>query len=590
MPYTIGQDFRLGVDRRRRRVAGPPGSLWDLENAHLTRGGDVEKRMKFVAMWTVPANTFGLKVSTGAVYVFGSAAPGTLTIPAGVTYQQFVAPSGADMTALNDVCLFNGLIYASATFSDGGTYHFYNGVWVQSWQDGVVQSYTTSLSQIAARIAALINANTAELATATSAGNVVTITGNTPNIPLSVTAEAVSGGVLTDQTAVALTTRAASVSVPEITTVTLGGSLQLGNRFSVFVGTGTGHAYGADGNPLSMGLKLITYGAKIYAMVGSLAYFCAVDDPMTWRANLNGGGFINVANQEQGSVTITGAGKYYTQMAFFSTDSVQIWTLDPDPTINAISQTLLATGALAGRSVAPYGNNDTFYLSRSGLRSLRQRSVTGAPFANDSGNSIDALLIAEMLALGTTTTSLANGAIETINGRYMLALGTKIYVLSDFPGSKISAWSWYAPTEIPNFSADWVSVDLGNYYVRSGNTIYLYGGANGSTYDSSSEDNYVVTVGLPFSGGRKTNTDKVATAYEVSVINTWLIEALIDPRNENIRVTAGLATEDTYPDQIHPSSFDGKAFAMQFTCSTPGPATLTNYALAYEELETLEGL
>ena len=591
MPYLVGQDFRLGVDRRRRRVAGAPGSLWSAINCHLTRGGDIEKRKKFVAKWKVPANTFGLKVSVGVGYIFGSDAPAGITNPAGTTYQQFVSPNptAPAMTALNDVALFNGQIYAIATFADGNTHHYFNGVRVAAWDDGVVRSYNT-IGDMASNISALINANSAERATATVAGQVITITAKSVNVPLSITAEALNGGLVDDQTAVVAITTAADASHAEVTTVTLGGTLDIGDRFSVFVGAGTSHAYGANGNPLSKGARLFTFGTKMYVLSGSLAYFSAVADCLSWRANLNGAGFINMSIQEQGSLTLTGVGKYQTQLAFFSSDACQIWTLDPDPTKNAIAQTLLNTGAIAGRSVVSYGTNDTFYLSRSGLRSLRMRSQIGAPFASDTGNAIDKLLIEQMRILGPSVTGLAKGDIETIDGRYMLALGSAIYILSDFPGSKVSAWSWYLPTEIPNFSADWVSVDTGKYYVRSGSTIYLYGGDDGNTYDSSPADNYVVTVGLPFSGGKKLANKKTATSYGLDIENTWGVSALVDSRDENRKIFLGTATQDTYPDNAALASFEGAAYALEFVCAHAGPATLTNYAVNYDEFPLEEGV
>lgn len=579
MAYLIGQDFRLGVDRRRRRVAGPPGSVWELINAHLTRGGDIEKRKKFVEKWEVPANTFGLKVRAGTGYVFGSAASGTITVPSGVTYQQLVSPSPSTpaMTALNDVGLYDGKIYAIATFADGNTHHFFDGSVVTAWDDGVVRSYTASLATIAARLAALINANADEKATAAAVGNVVTITGKTVDVALNIVAEATNGGSVNDQTAVVAITQADDATHVEITTVTLGGTLDVGDRFSITLDV---NQYGAGDNPSEVATRLITFNSKIYALAGSQVYFCSIGDCTLWRANILGAGRFNVATKEQGSLELIGVARYQTGLAFFANDTVQTWTIDEDPAKNAVDRTLLNTGTVAGRSVITYGNNDTFYLSRSGLRSL-QAKMTGtiAPFVSDSGNAIDTLLIERMREIGLDQTVAAIGAIELVDGRYTLALGNKIYVLSYFPGSKINGWSWYEP----GFVADWVSVDTGQMYIRSGNTIYLYGGDDGNTYDATVDDMYPVTVGLPFLSGKRPTNDKTVNSYEVSATNTWLVEALVDPRNESRKVTLGTLSEDTAPDQEHPASFEGVSFAMKFTCSAPGAATLTNFALDFED-------
>lgn len=582
MPYLIGHDFRIGVDRRRRRIAGQPGSMWECINAHLTRGGDIEKRKKYVKKWTVSGNTFGIRTVNGVGYVFGSDLAASVTVPSGVTYQRLVspAPTPSVMTALNDVALFDGKIYAIATFADGNTHHYYDGNYIAAWDDGVVRSYTTDIGIIATRIAALINSNSSELATASAAGAVITITGKTVNVALTVTAEAsnVTGGV-DDQTATVAITQAHTAGLPEITTVTLGGTFEVGDRYAVSLAD---NEYGAGANPESVATRLITFNTKMYAYVGSKVYFCAVGDCTIWRAGILGAGFINVSTVEGGSLSVIGAARYQAGLAFFADDTVQTWTIDPDPALNAVDRTLMNTGTIAGRSAITYGNNDTFYLARSGLRSLQARTNgTTAPFVSDSGNAIDSLLIDRMREIGAAATAAAIGSIELVDGRYTLALGNKVYVLSYFPGSKINGWSWYEP----GFVADWVSIDSGKMYIRSGNFIYLYGGDDGNTYDTDASDLYTVTVGLPFLAGRRVADDKTITSYELSATNTWLIEALVDSRNEARKVTLGTISGDTIPDQTHPSAFGTTAPAMKFTCSTPGPASLTAFALKFEESE-----
>jgi hypothetical protein len=579
---TIVNDFRAGVDRRRKRVSGPPGSLWTCINAHLTRGGDIEKRKKFVPVWTVPSNTFGFKKTTAGAYVFGSVAPGTLTLPAGITYQRLVSPSPENpyMTKLNDVTLFDGKVYAVATFSDGNTHHFYDGAYVAAWDDGVVRSYTTDLDEVASRICALINANATEVVTATVSGTAITITAKADNTSFVAVGDWTNGGTTADEAVTITTAQAATSTQPQITTATLSGALEVGDRYAVTINA---NQYGAGDNPASVGVRLFTHGQKVYAMVGPSVYFCAVDDPLSWRANVNGGGRLNMSNNEEGTLEVVGAARYQGDVAFFAHDSAQVWTLDPDPTINSLSQVIEQTGAVAGRTPFTYGNNDTFYLSRSGSRSVRSRSVSGGPFVTDIGNAIDTLLISHMRELGPDTVSLAQSMMETVDGRYMLALGNRIYVLSYFPGSKIEGWTWYEPTEIPDFSADWVSVHQGKLYIRSGNAIYLYGGEDGNTYDSSAEDNYVVSVGLPFLGGKKLFEQKELAGWDMAVENEWVVKALTDPRNENIKTALGSVDEITYADLDLPAAIDGEMFALEMTCKSPGPATISNFAMHFGE-------
>src|SRR3546814_12010142 len=70
--YLLIEDFKLGLDRRRSRETGVPGSLWTLVNAHITRGGEIERMKKPVPAYTLPSGTFGM--APDRLTVFGSAA------------------------------------------------------------------------------------------------------------------------------------------------------------------------------------------------------------------------------------------------------------------------------------------------------------------------------------------------------------------------------------------------------------------------------------------------------------------------------------------------------------------------------------
>ena len=72
MPYVVLKDFRGGLDRRRRQVVGLPGTLWELRNAVITEGGDIERRKAMVPVFTLPAGTFGLSGNGNALRVWGT--------------------------------------------------------------------------------------------------------------------------------------------------------------------------------------------------------------------------------------------------------------------------------------------------------------------------------------------------------------------------------------------------------------------------------------------------------------------------------------------------------------------------------------
>lgn len=582
MTVVVVEDFRAGVDRRRSRAAGVPGSLWELINAHITRGGEIEKRKKFVSKFSLPAGTFGMRV-LDAVYVFGSTDPTTFSpaIPAGVTYQRLVHPGGAAMTAILDAVWFGGFIFAGAQYDDGSVHYFYDGARVEAWDDGVVTSWRASLADVAANLAALINANTSEVATASAVGNVITITSNVVNVATTISAEAINGAgnAVDDQTAVAVVTTAASVGVAQVVTVTLGGTAEIGDRFAVTIGTGaSANEYGAGGNPATKANRLIVHKSKIYAVAGSIVYFCAIEDATEWRETVNGAGFFDVSTQGASAISIVAVAEYESGLAFFGRNAVQTWILDVDPAQNAYQRTLKNTGAIAPFGAIAFGNNDTFYLSRSGLRSIRARDSSGAPFVSDVGNSIDPLLLEVIGAATADQIAATRMIIEPVDGRLWLWLADYLFVFSYFPGGKITAWSWYVPGFIPGELEIFESAT----YVRSGNTIYLYGGDTGQEYDADSSDNYPVTVTMPFMHAGRIADDKDAKAYDMLLTNTWLVEVLTDIRNPLIKDALGTIDAATYPDETFGAAICSTHFAPQLTCETAGPATLANLALTYD--------
>ena len=208
MPYLILEDFKGGVDRRRPRYSGKPGTLWNGKNVHLSMGGDIEVRPGFIDQGTFGSDTFGLFPVGNVLYTFGSAA--TATTPSGVIYQRLSYPGGA-MTEFIDADLFDGKIYAIARFGDGSVQHFYDGVLVADWNDGIVRPYMGNLIGVATALAALIDASASYVAT--SALNVITVTAAVAGTPFTVTTFAENGGAVDDETMVDANTTANVVGV-----------------------------------------------------------------------------------------------------------------------------------------------------------------------------------------------------------------------------------------------------------------------------------------------------------------------------------------------------------------------------------------
>ena len=135
------KEFTGGLDTRRLPETTPGGVLLEAVNGHISRGGEFEKRAAFIDIADLPAGlTTGLGYTPTALMVWGSGAS-PAGLPANVQYQQLVHPNtpALKVTKINSFDLYKGKVYVSATFEDGSTYHYYNGVIVPDWVYGAAR-------------------------------------------------------------------------------------------------------------------------------------------------------------------------------------------------------------------------------------------------------------------------------------------------------------------------------------------------------------------------------------------------------------------------------------------------------------------
>jgi hypothetical protein len=188
MGYTVIEGFPNGLDTRKSRLTAAATSLTNLKNAHITSGGEIEKRKAFVAFCAaglVDTNgdqgTFGLQALASTLVVFGSAldydaadaqaqpklaAPIPATDPE-VVYQQLKHPAVADgadydrtkhrLTAVLCSEQFGGVAWTAASFADERTFAFRDGVCVPAWRNGQVFSGRTTPEQVAAQLKASLD-------------------------------------------------------------------------------------------------------------------------------------------------------------------------------------------------------------------------------------------------------------------------------------------------------------------------------------------------------------------------------------------------------------------------------------------------
>lgn len=687
--YLQTTDFKYGLDRRRQRIAGVPGTLWTIENAHISRGGDIERAKKFVAKYALPSGTYGMAQNQGQLFVFGSDAPPTM--PLGVQYQQLAAPSTPSMTEVLDARSFDGKLYVIARYDDGNVYHYYNGSRVTDWDTLSDTAATAGLT--ASYLADLISGDSAVFANAV--GNVITITSRTAGVDFTVSASVTDNGVDNTQT-FTLSTAQANVSavaetratgalvvlsgtpdagvnyissvsisgqqllnksvnfindtvatatavaqeinnysatsgytasaigatvtitaspgtgaspngssilvsaagnisysastmaggvtavtaVSKVVTATIGGTFESKDAFSVTV---NGNVYKATGRAAATGTYAFIHKRRIYSPTGSALYYCKLTDPSNWTDTTlsSGAGFINMSQESEGTERLVSCAPYGTNVAIFSEQSIRLYAMDTDATKAALVQPLQNTGTLAPRSVAPYGNNEVFYLDNTGIRSLRARDALNVVSVNDIGTATDTYVRTVLDSLPQGVVARAVGVLEPIDGRYWMAVGPNVFSLSYFPSSKITAWSVYKP----GFTiSDFVRVKW-FFFGRRGHTIYLYGGDSGNEYPSANEQ--VVTIETPFVDASKPGTHKHIFGFDAAFTNLWEVTAYPDPGDETKIINIGRVAGPTYTgmDIAHPSIGGQSHIAYKYVCRSAGHAAISSSATHFENVD-----
>lgn len=314
-----------------------------------------------------------------------------------------------------------------------------------------------------------------------------------------------------------------------------------------------------------------TVGTKMYVLSGSVVWYSAVADATDFSSG-TGYGFDNLSTSASGSEQLISMAKYFDNVAIFSENNVHVWAMDPDPAQNVELQVLNNTGAIAPRSVVEFGDNDVFYLSESGIRSLRARDSSNAAFVNDVGVSIDSLIQGKITE-DSVIASNAEAFLEPRDSRYMLSLDDEVYVFSFFPTSKVTAWSKYTPgLSITDWSFSGQLV-----LCRSGDDLYQFGGSTDAVYDASQ-----CTVVLPFLDAGDPANNKTWTAIDLACEGTWDVYAAFDPLNPDTFTLMGTVVSSTFHSLKMPLVGSSTHISIKLVSKNSGYARIGNAALHYK--------
>lgn len=261
----------------------------------------------------------------------------------------------------------------------------------------------------------------------------------------------------------------------------------------------------------------LSYKSKMHIVADKSVFFSELNDPTSWDPQKTGAGFINFSNNFSSYYGVKSISTYGQNLVVFGETSIQVWNWDPNPELNSQKQVLANTGAIEKAGVTQVGDIDVFYLSYSGIRSLRARDQTNSAMSNDIGTQIDTIISKSISDLEGDYEHISS-CVEPKDGRYMLAIGDKIYVLSYFVGSGIQAWSTYEP-DLGNIHR--MISNEKNIYIRTGNEIYKLSDNN---YVSPVDSN-ICEIIMPYMDASKPAHTKTYTGIDATTEGPWSVYA-----------------------------------------------------------------
>lgn len=332
------------------------------------------------------------------------------------------------------------------------------------------------------------------------------------------------------------------------------------------------------------GYYVRTYKTKMFSVAGSVLFFSAVGDPSDWTGT--GSGAIDLSLEDSDMTDCVALEVYYDWLAIFSKTACQLWTIDPDPLKTQYKQTLRQAGTVAPRSVLSYASGDVLYVAPDGIRSLRARNSSLAASVSDVGSPLDPAMQALFRTLGEAFMASAISILQPVTGRFWVIMHDRIYVLSAFPGPKITAWSEYTPTDEDGnqFHITAACTHRQHVIVRDeNNNIYAYGGATdtGAIYDNCEAE-----VVFPFLGGDKIATQKTYHGIDAAAQGEWDVYAAYNPEDDTAEDYVGKIIGPTFKQGRQPMEGRSTHISLRLRSTQAAPLTLSNLVVHYDFAES----
>ena len=294
-------------------------------------------------------------------------------------------------------------------------------------------------------------------------------------------------------------------------------------------------------------------------------FFSKLNNARTWGSTPSvaaDAGFLGVASNQNSSTQVTALGEYGNKLIVFFSDSTQVWTVDPDQTLNRLDQ-IIPIGTKYPYSHVSVGN-DIFFVSPRGVRSISQVSdLVGNLSEYDVGSPVDSIV------------SDFFGANEP-RAFYCRTLGQvwfyaqkKALVYTFSRSSKISAWSIYEF----GVNIEYMCELDEKVYIRSADKVYSLN-PNGRSDDTSAyfgdTGAIPVEIELPFLDFKQSGVLKQITGMDVifSSEGGW-ISHRYDPRSPTLKTNPVYLWGDTRARGVTPVELLATSIAPIITHDDP---------------------
>jgi hypothetical protein len=337
------------------------------------------------------------------------------------------------------------------------------------------------------------------------------------------------------------------------------------------------------------------YKQKMYNVGGSSLFFSVPFDPKTWTNNVDpdadpqGAGSIDLSANDSDMVDCMAIEVYFDKLAIMSKTATQLWQIDPDPLMNQAMQTIRGAGTIAYKSVLGYGSGDVLFLAPDGIRSLRARNSSLAASTADIGSPLDPVIQEIFRVSGELWLSRAMSILQPVTGRFWMIFPDRIYVLSAFPGPKITAWSEYWPTDMSGnaITITDACIHANTVCVRAtDNVVYAYGGpshdAVGTPLPQNVFDSSPVELIFPYHGGDNPATDKAFNGIDATCTGEWDVYTALNPENDDAEDYVGKLLGSSFNQGRLPMIGTGTHMSLRLRATRPGPLTMSNMIVHYQ--------